>query len=440
MSPAHKPNENLPLSRREFLENSAKCAALAYVGTAASGSVNAADPATKPIRVAVMGVNSRGRQLTQRFAGLPQVDVKYICDPDLSVVGRAVEAVTEKGGAEPKVIQDFRVALDDSEVDALVCAAPDHWHALATILACQAGKDVYVEKPASHSIIEGRRMVEAARKYDRVVQVGTQRRSGTDFESAVKLVQSGRLGKVLFARAWANKRRPDIGKQQATTPPTKLDFDLWCGPAPNHGYRENLVHYHWHWRWDYGTGECGNLGAHSLDVARWGLGVEYPTRIVSGGGRYAYDDDKETPDTQFATFDFGDVAIQWEHRMWANAQKEGARRVWGVQFYGTEATLDCFSSGWKLYHGDELLDSYDKVDYQTAHIKNFLDCMVTRQKPNADIEIGHRSATLPHLANIAYRTGSTIQFDASTETILGNDQANALIGKSYRKGFELPTV
>ncbi len=277
----------------------------------------------KKTRVAIMGLNSRGKQLLPPFLEFPEVEIAYLCDPDASVIPPALKVVTDRRQKEPKVLSDFRKALDDRSVDVLVCAAPDHWHALATILACQAGKDVYVEKPCSHNLIEGRRMIQAARAHRRVVQVGTQRRSAEDLIAAVERVRSGRLGKVHLARAWITSVRPNIGHESPTAPPPSLDFDLWAGPATNPRYQKNLVPYHWHWRWLYGTGECGNNGIHGLDVARWGLGVDAPEYVSSGGRKYHFDDDQETPDTQFATFDFADAAIEWEHRTWNKRGLEG---------------------------------------------------------------------------------------------------------------------
>lgn len=283
------------MNRRAFLATGA-AAATTLLANGAQRVVRAAEPAEAPkskppVRIAVMGVNGRGRQLISNFMHFPEVEITHICDPAANTLPAAVKLVTESGRKEPAVVADFRTLLDGDKIDALVCAAPDHWHALATVLACQAGKDVYVEKPASHNIIEGRRMVEAARRYNRVVQVGSQRRSSEDMKAAVERVQSGKLGKVHFARAWITSVRPSIGHKEVSDPPSNLDFSLWAGPAVNPEYKKNLVPYHWHWRWLYGTGECGNNGIHGLDVARWGLGVEAPEIITSGGGKYFFDDD-----------------------------------------------------------------------------------------------------------------------------------------------------
>lgn len=425
------------INRRDFLSQTAAAATAAGISVQAHEAA-AANKRRQPVRLAVMGVNGRGRGLISGFLKFPEVELRYICDPDENVIPRAVKTATAAGRPEPRVENDFRVALDDPEVDVLVCAAPDHWHALATIWACQAGKDVYVEKPISHNIVEGRRMIEAARRYDRVVGAGTQRRSGADFQEAVKLIHDGRLGDVHFARCWINSTRPNIGYDRVTEPPRNLDFYLWAGPGPVGTYKDNLVHYHWHWRWDYGTGECGNNGIHALDIARWGLGVDSPQLVTCGGNKYFFDDDQETPDTQLATFDFPGAAIQWEHRTWSPRGIDGAN--FGIAFYGTEATLLARSGGWTIYRGDNVLESREPAERELAHLRNFLDCLETRQRPNADVEIAHKSTVLCHLANIAWRTRSTVRFDAATESIVDNTQAAAYLGRSYREGFELPAV
>ncbi len=400
-----------------------------------------ADANREPVRVAVMGVHGRGRQLLSSFMSFPEVEIAYICDPDANALPPAVKMVTDKDRPAPQTISDFRRALDDKNVDVLICAAPDHWHALSTVLACQAGKDVYVEKPVSHNIVEGRRMIEAARKYNRVVQAGTQRRSSEDMVSAVEQVRGGKLGKVHFARTWITSVRPSIGKVAVSAPPSNLDFDLWAGPAVDPQYKKNLVHYHWHWRWLYGTGECGNNGIHALDVARWGLGVDAPELVTCGGNKYFFDDDQETPDTQIATFDFADAVIQWEHRTWTKEGIDGAD--FGVVFYGTEASLVVTGNGWKIVQGNKVVEENagaGRSSWELSHVRNFLDCRISREKPAADIEIGHLSTRLCHLANIAWRTRSTVKFDGKNETILDNPAAVELQGREYRHGYELPTI
>jgi predicted dehydrogenase len=448
------------ISRRTFLEMSAASAAVAGTRGAiaqqtggAKGSspeqpraVRAAEPAPasadrSTIRVAVMGLNNRGKQLLPPFLDCPEVEIAYLCDPDSSVIPAALKLVTERNRKSPTVVSDFRKALDDRSVDVLVCAAPDHWHALATVWACQAGKDVYVEKPCSHNPTEGRTMVRAARTHQRIVQVGTQRRSAEDLIAAVERVRSGRLGKVHLARAWITSVRPNIGHETPTAPPASLDFDLWAGPAIDPHYQKNLVPYHWHWRWLYGTGECGNNGVHGLDLARWGLGVDAPDYVSSGGRKYHFDDDQETPDTQFATFDFANAAIEWEHRTWNKRGLED--HEFGVVFYGTDATLVALDRGWKIYQDRKVVEEHAgtaHADWVRRHVRNFLDCCRTRQRPNADVEIGHQSTLLCHLANIAWRTRSTLRVDAASETIPNNAPAMRLWGREYRRGYELPSV
>lgn len=434
-----------PLNRRDFLNTSSKLAG-GGLALGLAASLYAGEEETKrerpPVRLAIMGVNNRGKQLLPGFVRFPEVEVAYICDPDSDTIPAAVKIVEDSGRPAPKVVKDFRVALEDPHVTALVCSAPDHWHALATILACQAGKDVYVEKPCCHNPIEGQRMIAAARHYKRVVQVGSQRRSGADMAALVKKIQSGDLGKVSFVRCWIIGQRPNIGHAEPTPAPANLDFNLWCGPAPDNGYRKNLVHYHWHWRWDYGTGECGNNGIHALDIARWGLGIDYVDSVVCGGGKYFFDDDQQTPDTQLATFDLPGAAIQWEHRTWSPRGIDGDG--FGVEFYGSKATLVTNGRGWTVYEGtgknEKVAEKHEPADQDKAHLENFLDCIASREKPNADIEIGHKSTLLCHLANIAWRTRSAVKFDGGQEAIVGNEAAAALMGRTYRAGFELPKI
>jgi predicted dehydrogenase len=425
------------LSRRAFVGSSlaATGGLLALQPRLFAGAAEKAE--LPPVKLAVMGVNGRGKFLTTLFQGFPNVEIAYLCDPDETVLPAAVKLVTDKGNPAPKVVSDFRRALEDDSVTALICAAPDHWHALATIWACQAGKDVYVEKPCCHNPYEGRKMIEAARKYGRVVQVGSQRRSGTDLAEIAGVIASGELGDVNYARCWINSVRPGIGKEVVTAPPPTLDFNLWAGPGPGNDYKKNLVHYHWHWRWAYGTGECGNNGIHALDVARWGLGVGAPKYVTCGGGVRFFEDDQETPDTQLATFDYDNCTISWEHRTWSDRGIDGEN--FGVEFYGSKAMLATHGKGWTIYEGKKEVRKREGTALEQPHAENFLKCISTREKPNADIEIAHQSTLLCHLANIAWRTRSALEFDAANETIVGNPAAQALMRREYRKEFEVPS-
>jgi len=409
--------------RRAFL--AASTSALLAAGAAAQPN--------EKIHVAILGVRGRGKDLLREFAACDDVEIAYLCDPDLNVVPAALKVLPSRHSRQPKVVQDLRLVLEDKSVDAVVVATPDHWHALATVWACQADKHVYVEKPISHNLIEGRRMVEAARRYKRVVQVGTQRRSSLTLQQAAEFIKGGGLGKIPFARAWIAGHRKTIGKKADAPVPAKVDYNLWLGPAPTRPFNPNRFHYEWHWFWDYGTGELGNNGIHGLDTIRMLTGLDGPTRISAGGGRY-FDDDRETPDTHIATFDFlGGTTVVWEHRIWA---KTGLRnKSFGIELVGEKATLFSDGSSWSI---DGEPEDKTRKAAGVSHVRNFLDCIKSGNRPNADIEEGHKSTRLCHLGNIAYRLGRTLSFDPATETIAGDTEASALLGRTYRKGFELP--
>jgi predicted dehydrogenase len=418
-----------PIDRRDFLKASA----------ATLPALTAAGAAHKPndkVVLAVMGVHGRGRDLVREFSGFDNVELATICDPDESVAAAALRVVDKRQKRQPKIEKDIRRVLQDKELTAVAIAAPDHWHALATIWACQAGKHVYVEKPISHNLIEGRRMVQAARKHERVVQSGTQRRSAPDYASAAEFVQSGKLGKVPFARTWIAGNRKTIGHAKDGPVPKGVDYDLWLGPAPKRPFNPNRFHYNWHWNWDYGTGELGNNGIHALDAARWILGLDAPLRISCGGGKYYYDDDQVTPDTQVAVFDFAHTCLIWEHRIWSKTGVEG--EPWGVTLYGEKGTLTFDKHGWHVIDGVKASDKAG--DWELPHLRNFLDCIASGKRPRADVEEGHKSARLCHLGNIAYRLGRTLRFDAGTETIIDDTEANKMLGRTYRKPFMLPAT
>lgn len=417
------------LTRREFLRQST-LAGLATT-TFSLGVLGAGDR----IRLGFMGVNSRGSDLVRGFARFSDVEIAAICDVDERAIAKGQQAA---GGADrpaPKAVKDFRRILEDPTVDALVIAAPDHWHAPATILACAAGKHVYVEKPASHNAREGELAVAAARRFNRVVQVGTQRRSAPQIIEAMDSVRRGALGQVRFARGWYNNTRGAIGRGKPVPVPAWLDWGLWQGPAPERPYRDNIVHYNWHWFWHWGTGELGNNGIHALDLCRWGLGVTFPHRVTSGGGRYHFDDDQESPDTQVVTFDFGDRAISWEGRSCQRHGYEGSQ--FGAAFYGDRGTLVTDGVTCTVFDAeDKPAPKIAGSGGDEAHLRNFLDCIRLGRRPNADIEEGHRSTTLCHLGNIAWRVGRTLTCDAQTGRIQGDRGAARLWSREYRRGWE----
>lgn len=396
----------------------------------------------EPVRLGIMGVNGMGRYHTAAFAQSPEAQIVYVCDVDRRVIPPALKEITDRGRPEPRVVTDFRRILDDTSVDALVIATPDHWHAPATILACAAGKHVYVEKPASHNLREGRLMVEAARRHRRVVQVGTQSRSTRHVMRAMELLYDGAIGKVLVAKAWNSQLRENIGRREPGPPPAELDYEMWLGPVPDAPYRSNVVHSHWRWWHDFGVGDIGNDGVHDIDIARWGLGVRtHPHRITAFGSKSFFDDDQQWPDTQTAVFEYrGDGAEEpprqliYEQRIWSPYVQEGFEN--GNAFYGTQGMmLVGKKEGFQMFGPRNQLREEMKGGLDLpSHHQDFLRCVRSGDRPHADIEIGHLSSSLCHLANIATRTGRTLRFDPAAEKIVGDDQSNALLRRAYRDG------
>jgi predicted dehydrogenase len=425
-----------PLNRREFLGSSAINAAgmaagvVGWAGVAGAG----ASPAER-VRVGVIGVRNQGKTLATSLAALPDVEVAALCDVDeslLPIAGRGVEAIC---GKLPRFERDFRRLLDDPQLDAVVIATPDHWHAAMTILACQAGKDVYVEKPASHSLHEGAAMLAAARDSARVVQTGLQQRSGSHFQSAVEYVRSGKLGVVPLAKAWTIHQRKSIGRRNDAAVPAEVDYDLWLGPAAQRPFNPNRFHYNWHWFWEYGSGELGNWGVHLLDVARWGLAVDYPSQVAATGGNHFFQDDQQTPDTLHVSYAYPRRTITWEHRLWSSHGQEG--RSAAVAFYGEMGTLIVDRGGWKVYgQGDS--QSAQPGELLAPHLRNFVDCVKSRRQPVCDLETGLVSSTLCHLGNIAYRVGRSVAVEPSTGEILRDPAAQSLaFGREYRAPWAL---
>jgi len=329
--------------------------------------------------------------------------------------------------------------LDDPNIDAVSIAMPDHWHTPATILACSARKHVYVEKPGSHNGEESEWIVAAARKYGRKVQMGNQRRSWPWVQEAIGALHAGELGQLYFARAWYTNHRASIGHGKPAPVPEWLDYSLWQGPAPEKAYQDNLIHYNWHWFWHWGTGELGNNGVHSLDLARWGLGVDVPQKITCGGNRYHFHDDWETPDIYVATFDYGDKGIVWEGQSCDPRGFEG--EGFGVNFYGEKGTMTISSKAAIYDLKNKLVREIPSnleggVGWDVAHFENFLNAIRDGQPLRSEIEDGQKSTLLCHLGNIAWRTGQTINFDPQTRKIAGNEEASALWKRTYRAGWE----
>ncbi len=416
-----------------------------FVGaTAAAGLAAAQRSSSAPsdrANIGMIGLGGRGRGLLGTFSGLPDVNIAYLCDADQASLERAAQILERAGRPVPATTNDMRRVLDAEDVDAVVVATPDHWHAPATILACDAGKDVYVEKPASHNIREGRLMVDAARRNSRIVQVGTQSRSRPSTRKAIEIAKSGALGEVRMAKAWNVQLRDDIGHKENSPVPQGVDYDTWLGPAPWIPFNENRFHYKWHWHWHFGTGDAGNDGAHQIDIARWALGLDYAERASGMGGKFYFQDDQQTPDTMNVTFQTGRRALIWEMRIWNPYGMEGQEN--GVAVLGSEGTIHIGRWerrwGYKLYDGDgKLVEHNDADDEADDHMRNFVDCIKSRKLPNADISIGHLSAIYCHLANIVSRTGRNISFDQETESCVGDTHANLYARRTYRSHWSTP--
>ncbi len=389
--------------------------------------------------VGFIGCGGMGTNHLKMLAQRKDATLTYICDPDAQRLAAAAKAVEQTGGGSPKMVKDLRRVLDDKAVDAVWIATPDHWHGPAAILAAQAGKHVYVEKPCSHNIREGRLMVQAARRYKRIIQVGTQSRSSKNLADAVQSLREGLIGKVLVAKAVNSQKRAHIGRAQPSQPPPQLDYDLWLGPAPLTPYQPNLLHYNWHWFYNFGTGDMGNDGVHELDIARWGLGVEtHPTLATGYGSKLHFDDDQQFPDTQYVSFEYPTTAadgkkklLVYEQRLWSPHHQEGFEN--GNIFYGTDGfMLLSKSQGWKAFKGNRLVKESPGGVSLTDHHSHFLDAIRSGTAPNADIEIGHLSATLVHLGNIVARTGRAFRFDPASEHISSDTEADTLTHREYR--------
>jgi predicted dehydrogenase len=396
--------------------------------------------ASEKVTVAMMGVRGQGRSLTERFAALEDVNIAYICDIDPRVIERPRKIVQERKGRAPQIIGDVRRALDDKSVDALVIATPDHWHAPATILACKAGKDVYVEKPASHNIREGRLMVEAARRYGRIVQLGTQSRSRPCIIRGIEYVRSGKIGRVLMAKAWNAQLRENIGRKPDSSVPAGVDYDTWVGPAPMLPFNENRFHYQWHWHWNFGTGDIGNDGVHQIDIARWALGVDAPVEAAGMAGKLFFDDDQQTPDTMNIAFRYPGKMLAFEMRIWNPYGLEDQDN--GVAVYGADGMVHIGRWkdrwGFKVFDRQGKLVQHDNENEPDTHPRNFIDCVRSRKAPNAEIETGHLSSLHCHLGNIVARTGRTIRFDPRTETLQEDPEANRLVHRDYRQHWATP--
>lgn len=420
------------MDRRTFLKTSA------VTGLSLNAAVGAAqDSPNETIQMMVVGTGGRGRTLATEFDAMDGVRVMSVYDVDASRRQLTADVIKKKNGNDVQQGEDFREALDDDSIDVVVIATGNYWHAPAALMAMRAGKHVYVEKPCSHNPHEGEMLVQAAAKYGRLAQHGTQRRSSPGVREGVKRLHEGVIGRVYNAHCYYRNLRPSLGTGVVGDPPEELNFDLWQGPAPRRPYTDNLLHYNWHWRWHWGNGEIGNNGVHLIDVARMGLGVELPTQVSSIGGRYHWlGDDQETPDTQVATFKFGDDAqITWEAVSCnRNHPTENRDEVW---FYGEKGAAMFNGSGCHIVDlkGKEIETTTGRSGQQD-HLENFVSSIRGEAELNADMTIAHRSALLCHLGNISYRTGRMLNCDPETGKIQHDPGAMTYWQREYEPGWE----
>jgi len=439
------------ISRRKFLAGSASTAAGVVAATAARSFAapqggRSVIGANERLNAAVIGIRGQGGGHVNECAERKDICLKTICDVDERLFRSRLKNIEEKQGSAPATEYDLRRVYDDKEIDIVCIATPNHWHALATIWACQAGKDVYVEKPASHNVFEGRKMVEAARKYKRVVQHGTQIRSSGGILEAVQKLREGVIGEVYMARGLCFRWRGSIGKRRDEPVPSGVHYDIWLGPAPNRPFSRNRFHYNWHWHWDYGNGDIDNQGVHQMDIARWGLGVGLPKRVTSMGGNYLWDDDKEIPNVINTSFDYPDAGkkgkmLVFDTRPWCTNGEKGAKV--GVIFYGSEGymVIDSYSH-YETFLGKEGEEEKlgPSLNEGGDHFGNFLKAVRARQPEllNAEIEEGHLSAALCHLGLISARLGRSLEFDPEKEDFVGDEEASKLISRKYREPFVVP--
>ena len=442
-------------SRRDFIKKTAGVSAGLVVGGVLPGfsasSYKRIPGANEMLRVSVMGVNSRGNALAKNFAFQENCEVIHICDVDSRATEKCIAAVEKVQNKKPAGFVDIRKSLENRDVDILVVAAPDHWHAPAALMALQAGKHVYLEKPCSHSPREGEILIEAVKKYGKSIQMGNQRRSYPNVVKGIEELKNGIIGRAYFGKGWYTNNRGPIGVGKTTPVPDWLNWDLWQGPAPRMEYKDNIVHYNWHWFWHWGTGEALNNGTHMIDLLRWGFDVDYPVKVSSNGGRFRYNDDWETPDTQVINLDFKEgVSMTWEGRSCNGKPIEGSSV--GVIFYGEEGSLfipggdqytvfDLDNKVVKEVKGSKEIDPRDAANpsshMDALHIRNLFDNIRSGESLVADIDSGHKSTVLVQLGNIAQRVGHSLEINPGNGHIIGDKKAQKLWSRTYEKGWEM---
>jgi predicted dehydrogenase len=450
-----KNNTTLLNSRRNFIKKTASFStAMTFGGVLpifSAKSYSQIKGANDRINVCVMGVNSRGNALAQNFAIQNNCDVIHVCDVDTRAITKCLISLKDKQSFTAKSFGDFRKSLESKDLDAMVIAAPDHWHAPASLLSMQAGKHVYVEKPCSHNPNEGEILIEAAQRYGKIIQMGNQRRSWPNVIEGINALKNGAIGRVYYGKGWYANNRESIGIGKYTVVPDWLNWDLWQGPAPRKNYKDNLIHYNWHWHWHWGTGEALNNGTHMIDLLRWGMGVDYPTKVSSSGGRFRYNDDWETPDTQIINLDFAEnLSMTWEGRSCNGKHEEGSSV--GVIFYGEKGSIlmnggddytvfDLKNKIVKAVTSTTNIDPMNTVNpaqnLDVLHIRNMFNAIKNGDKLNADIDSGHKSTLLMQLGNIAQQVGRSLDINPENGHITNDREANKLWQRSYEKGWEM---
>lgn len=441
----------MTINRRNFIKTGSLATAgvaLGAMGLSAKSYGNILG-ANDKINIAVMGANSRGHWLADGFAQSDNTMILHICDVDKRVIEKTAGMIFDKYGYKPKGEEDYRKVLEDKKVDVIVIAAPDHWHAPASIMALQAGKNVYVEKPCSHNPKEGELLVAAQKKYGKAVQMGNQQRSSIETHEVMKLIAEGAIGEVYYGKAWYSNKRGSIGVGNPAPVPEWLNWELWQGPAPRKEFKDNYVHYNWHWFKNWGTGEILNNGTHEIDICRWALGVDYPVKVSSNGGRYHFQDDWEFYDTQNVNYEFeGGKMINWEGRSCNAFNINGKGR--GASIHGTKGTIILDRGGYQMFDNSNKLvqeatssnrsNTSDLVgggNMDLIHFDNFLRAIRRGDPLNSPIDEGHKSVLLCHLGNIAQETGVTLNCDPQNGHIIENPEAEKMWGREYEKGWEL---
>ena len=439
------------INRRQFLASSSAATVALGAGSiisTAPGKAKSATSANDEIRVACIGLRGKGGHHLNGLESVDGVKVVALCDVDESILKSRAEGLADRSdGREVKLFTDYRKLLEDPEIDVVSIATPNHTHSLIAVTAMAAGKDVYVEKPCSHNIWEGRQLVNAARKYKRMCQHGTQGRSSPAIREAVAKLHEGVIGEIYMARGVCFKWRPSIGKTPDEPVPPGVDYDLWLGPAPKRPFSPNRFHYNWHWHWDYGNGDMGNQGVHEMDMARWGLGVKLPSKVHASGGHFMFDDDQETPNTLLCSFEYPEEKkmLVFETRHWITNQegfgKSPSSNAVGVTFYGSEGYMQVYYFGYRTYLGKQREEGPSATGNPNEY-ERFIAGVRSRNPDDLGVEIedGHYSSALCHLGNIAYRLGRTVNFDPVEETFDDDDEANLMLSRDYREPFVVPKI